>query len=104
MSPAREKKRSKVDRSILHCDCNGFFASVECLDHPEYWAVPLAVAGNPKDRSGIILAKNELAMKYGIITTETIYSAKRKCQQLVLVPPRHWRYEEISKQVNQIYL
>jgi len=104
MSPAREKKCSKVDRSILHCDCNGFFASVECLDHPEYWDVPLAVAGDPKDRCGIILAKNELAKKYGIITTETIYSAKRKCQQLVLVPPRHWRYEEISKQVNQIYL
>lgn len=94
----------EVDRSILHIDCNGFFASVECLDHPEYWKLPLAVAGDPKDRSGIILAKNELAKKYGVITTETIQSAKRKCPGLVLVPPRMERYREISRQVNRIYL
>ena len=92
------------DRAILHCDCNGFFASVECLDHPAYWSVPMAVAGDPKHRSGIILAKNELAKGYGIVTAETVYSAKRKCPALTLVPPRHWRYSEISKQVNQIYL
>ena len=104
MSSARENKCLMMDRSILHCDCNGFFASVECLDQPQYCDVPLAVAGDPKDRCGIILAKNELARKYGIITTETVYSAKRKCHKLVLVPPRHWRYEEISKQVNLIYL
>ena len=91
-------------RAILHCDCNGFFASVECLDHPAYWQVPIAVAGDPKDRSGIILAKNEPAKKYGIVTAETIYAAKRKCPSLLLVPPRHWRYEEISAQVNRIYL
>ncbi len=93
-----------ADRAILHCDCNGFFASVECLDQPEYWSVPMAVAGDPKDRSGIILAKNELAKGYGIVTAETVYSAMRKCPGLTLVPPRHWRYSEVSKLVNQIYL
>ncbi|MBN1778088.1 MAG: DNA polymerase IV [Clostridiales bacterium] len=92
------------DRAILHCDCNGFFASVECLDHPAYWDIPMAVAGDPKDRSGIILAKNELAKGYGIVTAETVYSARRKCPGLTLVPPRHWRYSEISKRVNAIYL
>jgi len=64
----------------------------------------MAVAGDPKERSGIILAKNELAKGYGIVTAETVYSAMRKCPGLTLVPPRHWRYSEISKQVNQIYL
>jgi DNA polymerase-4 len=92
------------DRAILHCDCNGFYASVECLDHPAYWTVPMAVAGDPKDRCGIILAKNEPAKKFGIVTAETVYSALRKCPGLTLVPPRHRRYSEISKQVNQIYL
>ena len=66
-----------ADRVILHCDCNGFYASVECLDHPAYWHVPMAVAGDPKDRSGIILAKNELAKRYGITTAETVYAALR---------------------------
>ena len=104
MSSDYQRDCATLDRSIFHCDCNGFFASVECLDHPAYWDVPMAVAGDPKDRSGIILAKNELAKQYGVITTETIYAAKQKCPQLVLVPPRHWRYMEISRQVNSIYL
>ncbi|MEF9879071.1 MAG: DNA polymerase IV, partial [Clostridia bacterium] len=91
------------DKVIFHCDANGFFASVECLDHPELRNVPLAVAGDPKDRSGIILAKNELAKKYQIRTTETVWQAKRKCPALVLVSPHHERYEEVSKQLNAIY-
>ncbi|MFH1879262.1 MAG: DNA polymerase IV, partial [Bacillota bacterium] len=104
MPPIHADNPTAMERAILHCDCNGFFASVECLDHPAYWKVPMAVAGDPKDRSGIILAKNELAKKFGIVTAETVYSAMRKCPQLTLVPPRHRRYEEISKQVNAVYL
>jgi DNA polymerase-4 len=92
-----------MDRTILHCDCNGFFASVECMDRPELKRVPMAVAGDPKSRTGIILAKNELAKGFGIKTAETVYAARRKCPQLVLVPPRHFRYREVSRQVNQMY-
>ena len=51
------------ERVIFHCDCNSFFASVETLDHPELANVPMAVAGDPDNRHGIILAKNELAKK-----------------------------------------
>lgn len=92
-----------MDRTILHCDCNGFYASVECLLNPELINVPMAVAGNPENRHGIILAKNELAKKTGVITAETIWQAKKKCPGLVLVPPRHEEYEKYSKLVNEIY-
>ena len=92
------------DRIILHCDCNGFFASVETLLDPSLAGVPMAVTGNPEDRHGIILAKNELAKAYGIQTAETIYAAKQKCPQLVCVLPHHDAYSEISKRVNAIYL
>ncbi len=92
------------DRIILHCDCNGFFASVEMLSRPELARVPMAVAGDPESRHGIILAKNELAKGYGIKTAETIWQAKKKCPDLVLVPPRHGVYHEISRRVNAIYL
>lgn len=91
-------------RSILHCDLNGFFASVECLKRPELKNVPMAVCGDPKTRHGVILAKNELAKKYGIYTPETVYSAKKKCPHLVLVSPHHEEYRKYSKLVNQIYL
>ncbi len=92
-----------MERTILHCDLNGFFASVECLYNPSLALVPMAVAGNPADRHGIILAKNELAKKFGVQTAETIWSAKKKCPDLVLVPPRHGVYGKFSKLANQIY-
>lgn len=92
-----------MDRVILHCDCNSFFASVECVYRPELWDVPMAVCGDPESRHGIVLAKNEHAKKYGIQTAETVWQAKRKCPELVLVPPHHDRYEEFSKRINAIY-
>lgn len=92
-----------MDESILHCDLNGFYASVECIFRPELRRVPMAVSGNPENRHGIILAKNEPAKKFGIQTAETIWQAKRKCPKLVLVPARHGVYGEYSKKVNEIY-
>jgi DNA polymerase-4 len=92
-----------MERTILHCDCNGFFASVECLLHPELKKVPMAVCGSPEERHGIILAKNERAKKYGVQTAETIWQAKRKCPKLVLVPPHHGEYRKYSALVNRIY-
>ncbi len=90
-------------RLIFHCDCNNFFASCECLDHPELKNVPLAVAGDPKNRVGVVVAKNELAKKYGVKTTDTVWQAQRKCPQLVFVPPRHYLYKEVSIKINDIY-
>ena len=92
------------DRIILHCDCNGFFASVETLLRPELASVPMAVTGDPENRHGIILAKNEKAKAFGVQTAETIWSAKQKCRDLVCVLPHHDLYGEISRRVNEIYL
>ena len=92
-----------MDRIILHCDLNSFYASVELLSHPDLRTVPMAVSGDPASRHGIILAKNEPAKKYGVQTAETIWQAKRKCPDLVLLPPHHALYREYSKRVNAIY-
>ena len=91
-------------RLIFHCDCNNFFASCECLERPELRNVPMAVAGDPEDRVGIVVAKNEIAKKYGVKTTDTVWQAKRKCPDIVFVPPRHRFYKEVSNRVNAIYL
>ncbi len=91
-------------RFILHCDLNGFFASVECVLRPELKNVPMAVGGDEERRHGIILAKNELAKKYGVVTAETLVSARKKCPELVIVPPHHGMYHKYSKLVNSIYL
>lgn len=92
-----------MDRTILHCDCNGFYASVECVHRPELKRVPMAVCGNPENRHGIILAKNELAKRFGIQTAETVWQARKKCPQLVLVQPHRGEYARYSQLVNQVY-
>ncbi|MBQ4347180.1 MAG: DNA polymerase IV [Firmicutes bacterium] len=92
-----------MDRTILHCDCNGFYASVECLFDPSLKDVPMAVCGDAESRHGIILAKNELAKKYDIQTAETIWRAKQKCPKLVLVQPHREAYVKYSGLINKIY-
>lgn len=92
-----------MDRVILHCDLNCFYASVELLSHPDLREVPTAVCGDPSSRHGIILAKNEPAKRFGVQTAETIWQAKKKCPDLVLLPPHHDLYRAYSKKVNAIY-
>ena len=92
-----------TDRIVLHADCNSYFASVESIDHPEWKTVPMAVCGDPESRHGIILAKNEPAKAYHIQTAETIYSAKKKCPDLLLVPAHHEKYKAVCERINAIY-
>lgn len=92
-----------MDRTILHCDMDGFYASVELLNHPELKNLPVAVCGNPENRHGIILAKNMPAKRFGIKTAETVWQAKKKCPDLQLLPPHHHKYKEYSLKINDIY-
>nr|WP_326127776.1 DNA polymerase IV [uncultured Oscillibacter sp.] len=92
-----------MDRVILHCDLNCFYASVELLSRPDLREIPTAVCGDPSSRHGIILAKNEPAKQYGVQTAETIWQAKKKCPGLVLLPPHHDLYHQYSRKVNAIY-
>ncbi len=57
----------------------------------------MAVCGDPSARHGIILAKNEPAKAFGVKTAETIWQARKKCPDLVLLPAHHDRYREYSK-------
>jgi len=92
-----------VTRTILHCDLNCFFASVELRERPELKNLPVAVCGDPTSRHGIILAKNEAAKVFGIQTAETVWQARKKCPQLLLLPPHHRAYRDVSREVNALY-
>ena len=84
-----------MERTILHCDCNSFYASVETLLDPTLADGPSAVCGDPESRHGIILAKNEKAKAFGVQTAETIWQAKRKCPRTALVAPHREEYSSI---------
>ena len=92
-----------MERIILHSDLNGFYASVECFTNPKIRNFPVVVGGSVDLRHGIILAKNELAKKYGIVTGEPIWQAQQKCPQLVSIPPDFEKYLKFSQLVKKIY-
>ncbi len=92
-----------MDRVILHCDANSYYASVECLYTPEIRQKPVAVSGNPEARHGIILTKNTLAKRFGVKTGEPIWMAREKCPDLVCVPPDFPLYTRFSDKMRRIY-
>lgn len=91
-------------RDILHCDLNNFFASVECVMHPEVEGKPLVVAGNPEERKGVVLAKNYLAKQKGIVTGMTLVDAMTRCPDLVVTQVHFDLYNYYSERVREIYL
>ncbi len=92
-----------MEKTILHCDCNSFYASVETILNPALKGIPMAVGGSVENRRGIILAKNDLAKACGVLTAETIGRAKQKCPTLTIVRPHPAEYSKYSRQVNEIY-
>ena len=93
-----------MERIILHSDCNSFYASVECLHHPEIREKPVAVGGDIEQRHGIILAKNQLAKQFHVSTGEAIWQAKQKCPELIVLPPNFPLYLRFSRLARDIYL
>ncbi|HYE80526.1 MAG TPA: DNA polymerase IV [Clostridia bacterium] len=91
-----------MKRLIFLVDMNAFFISCEMARNPELKGRPAAVAGDPKKRSGIILAANYEARKYKIKTTMLLHEAKKLCPQLITVAPDHELYEKKSREVMTI--
>ena len=92
-----------MDRTILHIDVNNFFASIEIMLNPNLKGFPVAVCGSEDDRHGIVLAKSYEAKKFGVKTAETIWQAKKKCPNLIIVPPQYEEYKKYSKLIQNIY-
>ena len=93
------------ERIIFHIDVNNAFLSwtaVYLLKNgykKDIRIVPSIIGGDEKQRRGIVLAKSPIAKKYGIITAETVYSAKKKCPNLEIYPPNYQWYYEKSKEL-----
>jgi len=92
-----------MSRIIFHIDVNSAFLSWEAvyrLQHGEtvdLRNIPSIVGGDPKKRSGIVLAKSIPAKKFGIKTAHTLVDAFKLCPHLVSVPPRYSVYVKASK-------
>ena len=91
-----------MERIIMHIDVNNAFLSwtaVELLEkgYPiDIREIEAIIGGDESRRAGIVLAKSPPAKKKGVVTAETIYSAKRKCPNLKMFPPNYKMYKEKS--------
>ena len=86
----------KNGRVILHVDMNSFYASVEMAYDPKLKGKPLAIAGNPEERRGIIVTCSYEARKLGVKTTMPVWEAKKLCPQLIVMKPNFERYRMAS--------
>lgn len=99
-----------MNRKILHIDVNNAFLSwtaVDRLKHGETLdlrTVPAIVGGDEEKRKGIVVAKSNVAKKFGIQTAEPIYMARRKCPSILVVPANHELYEEYSDKLYKLFL
>jgi len=97
---ALQKKRK--GRIIFHIDMNSFYASVEMAYNPKLKGKPLAIAGNPEKRKGVIVTSSYEAREKGVKTTMNVWQAKKLCPELIVMPPNFDRYRKASKEMFRI--
>ncbi|WP_299156092.1 DNA polymerase IV [uncultured Tenacibaculum sp.] len=88
-------------RKIIHVDMDAFYASVEQLDNSDLRNKPVAVGGS--EIRGVVSAASYEARKYGVRSAMSGMLAKKKCPNLIFVPPRFDRYKEISSKIRKIF-
>jgi DNA polymerase-4 len=94
----------KNGRVILHVDMNSFYASVEMAYNPSLKGKPLAIAGNPEERRGIIVTCSYEARRFGVKTTMPIWEAKKLCPSLIVMTPNFERYRIASREMFDILM
>ena len=92
-----------MNRTILHSDCNCFYASVELLHHPELRGKPVAVGGDPEVRHGIVLTADYTAKRRGVKTGMALWQARQVCPDIIFLPPRMDLYLRFSRMAQEIY-
>ncbi len=92
---------SVLQRKIIHIDMDAFYASVEQRDAPELRGKPVAVGGS-RER-GVVAAASYEARKFGVHSAMPSVTARRKCPELIFVPPRFEVYKEVSQQIRSIF-
>ncbi|GEO27445.1 DNA polymerase IV 1 [Alicyclobacillus acidoterrestris] len=90
-------------RQILHVDMNAFYASCHAAEEPNKYANrPVAVAGSPETRHGIVVTASYEARRRGVKTTMTVQEALRVCNDLIFIPPDFALYRKYARRVFDI--
>lgn len=99
-----------MERQILHVDVNNAFLSWTAVDmlkrgySIDIRTIPSIIGGDEERRSGIVLAKSPIAKKFGIVTGEPIYFAKKKCNKLEVFPCNFEVFNDYSNKLYKLLL
>ncbi len=96
------RQRVHTGRIIFHIDMNCFYAAVEMALDPSLKGKPVAIAGNPEERKGIVVTSSYEARAKGVKTTMPLWEAKKLCPHLHVLRPNHERYRMASKEMFKI--
>lgn len=102
------EKETKKRRLIYHIDVNSAYLSWSAVNllkkgyKIDLRDVPSVVGGNEQIRHGIVLAASIPAKKLGIKTGDTLYSARKKCSNLVVIPPDYTLFKNCSNAMVKI--
>ncbi|ACT59157.1 DNA polymerase IV [Hirschia baltica] len=91
----------QYSRKIIHIDMDAFFASVEQRDDPTLRGKPVAVGGG--EARGVVAAASYEAREYGVRSAMASVAAKKRCPDLIFVPPRFDVYKSVSNQIRNIF-
>ena len=97
-----------MERKILHVDVNNAFLSWTAVNmlkngsNIDIRTIPSIIGGDETKRSGVVLAKSPIAKKFGVVTGEPIYFARKKCNYLEVYPCDFQLFYEYSNKLYQL--
>lgn len=93
-----------MNKIILHCDLDCFFAAVEERDNPEYRGKPVIIGADPKNGKGrgVVSTCNYEARKYGLHSAMPISKAFQLCPHGIYLRPNFQKYKKASEKVMEI--
>ena len=91
-----------LSQTIVHIDCDAFFAAVEELDRPDLKDVPFAVGGGRG--GGVLTTCNYVARKFGCRSGMAGFVAMKLCPQLICLPLNHKKYSAKAEEVREVFV